>query len=111
MRSWRGGNASTVGNVQLKIPSWVVSMLNAQGSDWFILEKEIGEGTTISDLLTDLAFNYPDFHKAVYNPDIGSVGDQVMVILNDNLLQIPEVTEAKLSDGDTLILLPVYSGG
>lgn len=100
-----------MGKVQLKFPSSFAGMLNAQGSDLFVLEKEIGEETTIGDLLADLAFSYTDFRKVVFNPDTGKVGDQVNVILNNQLLQLPEVTEAKLSDGDSIIILPVYSGG
>ncbi len=102
---------SIVGKVQLKIPPWVGVMLNEQGSGWFILEKEIGEGATIGDLLADLAFSYTDFRRAVFNPDAGKVSDQVNVILNDNLLQLPGVTETKLNNGDSIIILPVYAGG
>ncbi len=100
-----------MGKVQLKIPPWVGIMLNEQGSGWFTLEKEIGEEATIGDLLADLAVSYTDFRKMVFNPDVGKVSDQVNVILNDNLLQLPEVTETKLNDGDSIIILPVYSGG
>ncbi len=100
-----------MGRVQLKFPSSFAGMLNAQGSDLSVLEKEIGEETTIGDLLADLAFSYTDFRKVVFNPDTGKVGDQVNVILNNQLLQLPEVTEAKLSDGDSINILPVYSGG
>ncbi len=102
---------SIVGKVQLKIPPWVGVMLNEQGSGWFILEKEIGEGATIGDVLADLAFSYTDFRRAVFNPDAGKVSDQVNVILNDNLLQLPGVTETKLNNGDSIIILPVYAGG
>ena len=97
--------------VQLKFPPSFAGMLNAQGSDLFILEREIGEEATIGDLLADLAFSYTDFGKVVFNPDIRKVNDQVMVILNNRLLQFSDVMEAKLNDGDSIIILPVYSGG
>ncbi len=100
-----------MGKVQLKIPPWVASMLDAQSSDWLILEKEIGEEATIGSILADLAFSHTNFRKAVFNPDVGKVSDQVNVVLNNSLLQIPDVTEAKLNDGDIVLLLPVYSGG
>ncbi len=100
-----------MGKVRLKFPASFASMLNAQGSDLVILEKEIGEEATIGDILTDLAFSYTDFRKVVFNPDTGKVSEQVNVVLNNNLLQFPEVTEAKLNDGDSIIILPVYSGG
>ena len=100
-----------MGKVRLRIPSSIADTLNEQRSDWFILEKEIGEGATMGDLLTDLAFSYADFRKVVFNPDVGKVSDRVMVILNDSLLQVTDVTETKLKDGDSVIFLPVYTGG
>ncbi len=101
----------TMGKVQLKMPPWIASLLNKQCSDWFTLEKEIEEGATIGDLLVDLASNHTDFRKVVFNPDVGKVSDQVLVFLNDNLLQFPDVTEVKLNDEDSIMLLHVYSGG
>jgi len=100
-----------MGKVQLKIPPWIASMLQAQGSDWLILEQEIGERATVGGLLTDLTYSYTDFRKVVFNPDVGTVSDQLIVFLNDSLLQGPDVTEAELSDGDSVTLLPVYTGG
>ena len=100
-----------MGKVQLKVLPWIANLMNTQGSNWLTLDREIGKETTIGDLLADLALSYTDFRKVVFNPDIGKVNDQVMVILNGSLLQISNVTEAKLSDGDTILLLPVYSGG
>ncbi len=97
--------------VQLKIPPSLASIFDGQGSDWLILEKEIGEGATIGDLLAELAFSYADFRKAVFDPDTGKVSDQIMVILNDSLLQFTDMTEAKLDGGETVIIIPVYSGG
>jgi len=97
--------------VRLKFPASFASRLDAQGSDLVILEKKIGEEATIGDLLADLAVSYTDFRRVVFNPDTGKVSDQVNVVLNNKLLQFPEVTEAKLNDGDSIIILPVYSGG
>ncbi len=101
----------TMGKVQLRIPPFMASMMNAQSSGWLTIDEEIGEGTKIGDLLVDLAFSYTDFRKVVFNPDIGEVSDQVLVVLNNSLLQDPGVTETELNDGDIIILLPVYTGG
>ena len=100
-----------MGKVQLKIPPFLASMLNAPGFDWLTIERDIEEGTKINDLLVDLALSDTNFRKAVFNPDVGKVSEQVHVILNNNLLQDVAVTEAILNDGDTVTLLPVYSGG
>ena len=100
-----------MGGVQLKIPPWMAVMLNPRHLDWLIIEKDIVDETTIGDLLEYLASKYSDFRKVVYNPDMGGVSEQVLVILNDSLLQHPDVTEVKVKDGDCVMLLPVDAGG
>ena len=65
----------------------------------------------MGDLLIELAASHADFRKVVFNPDIGKVSEQINVFLNDSLLQFPDVTDAKLNDGDSIMFLPVYSGG
>ncbi len=100
-----------MGKVQLKIPPWIASMLKTQGSDWLILEQEIAEGATVGDLLVELTSSYAGFRKVVFNPDVGKVSDQLIVILNDSLMQNSDITEAKLNDGDTVSLFPVFEGG
>jgi len=97
--------------VHLRVPPWIASMLDKQGSEWLVFDKDINEGATIGDLLTEFASNHADFRQVVFDPDIGRVSDQVLVFINDSLLQFPDMTEAKLSDGDRIILLPVYAGG
>jgi molybdopterin converting factor small subunit len=86
-------------------------MLNAQYSEPFVLEWEIEEGTTIDDVLTALASSESDFRKVVFNPDIGKVSGQVLVVLNDSLLSPTGVSETKLKDGDSLFLIPLSFGG
>ena len=100
-----------MGKVRLKITPSLASIVNVISSDWVIIEKEIGEGATIGDLLTGLALDYSDFREVVFNPDTRQVGEEVMIVLNDTLQQLSQVAEVKLNDGDTIILLPVYSGG
>ena len=100
-----------MGKVRVKIPPFLASLLNTRGSDWLVIERGIAEGTTIVDLLTDLASSYNNFRRVVFNPDVGRVSDQVIVILNDEVLQPQELAKARLNDGDSIVLLPVYSGG
>lgn len=97
--------------VRLEIPPWVARMLNEQHVDSLILEREIEEGTTLGELLSDLALKYHNFDKMVYNPSLGHVADQLVVVLNDTALQDLNMTEVKLKDGDSVMLLPVFSGG
>lgn len=97
--------------IRLKVPPWIASMLNAQGFDWSVIEMNVGEMTTVETLLADIAIGNAHFRKAVFDPDSGQVNKLVNIFLNDNLLQPSEVKETKVSDGDTLLLLPLYAGG
>ena len=100
-----------MGKVQLKIPPFFAYIMDPGASDWFVLEREIGKETTICDLLTDLALSNSEFRAAVFNPDEGTVSDQIAVVINQNLLDIPREMDIKLNDGDVVTLLPVYAGG
>jgi molybdopterin converting factor small subunit len=100
-----------IGKVKLTFPAAFAATLDAKGSDLVTLEKEIETKTTIDNLLSDLASIYADFRKAVFNSDSGTVSDQVHIVLNNNLLQNPEVKAARLNDGDDIFILPVYAGG
>ncbi len=100
-----------MGRVRLKLPSWVAAMLDAKAPGWLTLEKEIEEDATISDLLTSLVATCPGFRQAVFNPDTGHLNDQINVVLNDKLLTFQEMTQTKLRDGDTIVLVPIYYGG
>jgi len=100
-----------LGKVQIKLPPWMANLMNAGDTEWFTLEKEIKEGTTVGELLTELARNHAGFRTAVFNPDAGSFSDQLVVVLNDSLLPQSEAAGVRLSPGDNIMLLQVYSGG
>jgi molybdopterin converting factor small subunit len=97
--------------INLELPSWITAKLNGNTSGRGIIEREILEGATVNDFLTDLATTYPGFRKAVYNPDTGSVTEQLSLVLNGRLLTFREILETTLSQGDTIVLIPIYSGG
>lgn len=86
-------------------------MMEPRGSGSLVLYKKLGEGATIGKLLEELAAAYPNFRTAVFNPDMGTVADQVVVVLNDALVQRDDPTEIELKDGDRVMLLPQFAGG
>jgi hypothetical protein len=98
-------------NVQLKITPSFASILGIKSNDWYVIEKEIDETSTIKSLLTGFAQNNTGFRTMVFNPDTGKLSDQVIITLNGNLLQVPDVTQIKLNDGDNIIITPAYEGG
>lgn len=97
--------------VQLKFPPWMTGLVNVQTSGWFIIEKDVTEGTTVSNFLADIAFSHADFKKAVFDPSLRKFSDNIILVINDKPFHLPDTAETKLYDGDSIILLPVFSGG
>jgi sulfur carrier protein ThiS len=97
--------------VQLQLYSWTSQTLGMPVCDDCILDKEVKEGTSISDLFTELAMGHPEFRKLVFNPETHEMSDQVLVILNNILLQVSEIAQTKLNNRDIITLAPVLFGG
>ena len=97
--------------IKLRLSSWIAAKAEVKHSGWLTLEKEVEEGSTIRDLLVGLVMTYPSLREAVYSPDTGLINERIKVALNDHLLTSHEVLRAKLSEGDTIILLPSSWGG
>jgi molybdopterin converting factor small subunit len=97
--------------IKLRLSSWVASKLGDEHSGWLTLEEEVGEGSTISDLLAGIVMTYPGLREAVYSPDTGLVDKRINVAFNDHFLNSREISQVKLSDGDTIFLFPSHWGG
>jgi molybdopterin converting factor small subunit len=97
--------------IKLRLSSWVAAKLGDENSGWLTLEKEVGEGSTISDLLAGIVMTYPGLREAVYSPDTGLVDKRINIALNDLFLNSREISQVKLSDGDTVFLFPLSWGG
>jgi hypothetical protein len=97
--------------VTLKLPSWIAVKLGLKSSGWLSLETTVGENTCVVDVLNQMVATYPGFRESVYNPDIGLPTEQVNFFLNNLLLNYRDLSRIKLSDGDVIILIPLYTGG
>jgi molybdopterin converting factor small subunit len=69
-----------------------------------------GEGETIADLLTHLDGQFPGFRGRLITDD-GALHRFVNVYVNDEDVRFLGALEAKLSDGDTVTILPAVAGG
>ncbi len=97
--------------VRLELQPWLATKLKVKSSDWLTLEQEVVEGTTVNDFLISMAVSYPNFRDSVYNPGKGLVTEQINFVLNDRLLTFQEISQTRLTDGDTILIIPLYAGG
>lgn len=69
-----------------------------------------GAGDTLNDLLTDLDGKYPGLRGRLVTPE-GGLHRFVNVYINDEDVRFLGALDAKLSDGDTVTMLPAVAGG
>jgi len=62
-------------------------------------------------LLTKIAINNEEFRRAVFDPNTGQINELIVFFLNNSYLRSSMVKETIISDGDTLMLLPIHGGG
>ncbi|HEY3007789.1 MAG TPA: MoaD family protein [Micromonosporaceae bacterium] len=69
-----------------------------------------GAGETLNDLLTNLDGAYPGLRGRLVTAD-GGLHRFVNVYVNDEDVRFHGALDAKLSDGDTVTILPAVAGG
>ncbi len=69
-----------------------------------------GAGDTINDLLADLDGRYPGLRARLVTPE-GGLHRFVNVYVNDEDVRFLGALDAKVSDGDTVTILPAVAGG
>lgn len=97
--------------IRVRFPAFVLRTYENGKGGWVELERSIEDGTTVIQLLSDLVTSYPGFREGLFNPETGTVSEQIGVGLNNQLLTFDEITQIKLGNNDTVVILPIYSGG
>jgi MoaD family protein len=69
-----------------------------------------GDGETLAELFTDLDSRYPGLRGRLVTED-GSLHRFVNVYVNDEDARFLGALEAKVSDGDSVTILPAVAGG
>jgi len=76
-----------------------------------IREESLKEGTTIRELLDNLAGRYPAIDRSVFDTHTKRIFPHIVVNYNDRVISPHIVHDQILKDGDKITLLPVYTGG
>ena len=71
----------------------------------------VEEGTTIRQLLDDLAERYPPLSRVVFDRESKRLHPHVVVNYNDSVISPHVAHDQILKDGDKITVLPVYMGG
>jgi len=93
--------------VRVQYLGFIKNMLN-KNEDHIELE----ESTSLSDLLNKLAEIYgASFRKEVYEPEVKKIKTGFSVTINGQFIGQVGGLDAKLSDGDHVILMSLMTGG
>lgn len=76
-----------------------------------IREESVAEGTTVRQLLGDLAGRYPPIARSVLDTKTKRLLPNIVVNYNDRVISPHIVHDQVLKDGDKITVLPVYMGG
>jgi molybdopterin converting factor small subunit len=95
----------------VEILPWLSQRLSAQHVGRLTLIQEVSEGSTVKQVLEAVAADNPLFRELVFPANTGRLADYVMLLLNGRLIELAGGMEAEVRSGDTLRLIPGFSGG
>ena len=98
-------------SVRLEVMPWLSRYFGAERSGQVVLEREVSDGATVRDLLEEIASQNQEFNEVLFDAKTGSLAGHISVILNGRFLELAGGLEAKLRPGDTIRLMPAFSGG
>ena len=97
--------------VKLKISGWLRQNLDAELIPSEGISISVREGETLPGMARQLAAQNDVFRRILFEEKNREFGANVLVILNGVLVNPHDRSEARLKEGDEVMLLPVMDGG
>ena len=97
--------------VRLEIFPWLSRYLGEADDRRAVIEREISEGTTVGDVLAELASRNQALGAVLFGDGSGRLAGHISVILNGHFLEVKGGLEAPVRRGDIVRVFPGYSGG
>lgn len=99
------------GTVRVEIVPWLTQHFGTAGAGHLILEEEVAGALSLGDLLISLVPKYPAIGTVILDLGARQLFEHVSVVHNDTVLGSAAVLEERIEAGDSLVLLPAFSGG
>jgi molybdopterin converting factor small subunit len=97
--------------VSLEYYSWIATQLKGAEERGTTDHLAIEDGTTVRDLLRQLADESPKFQELVYERADDRIKEYAALILNGQTIELAGGLDRVLEPGDKLLLLPGFAGG
>lgn len=98
-------------SVQVEVLPWLSRYFASEDHGEVVLEKELHEGATVRDILEEMTAHNQEFREVLFDPKTGKLAGHVGLILNGRFLELAGGLDSKLKSGDTLQLMPGFTGG
>ncbi len=97
--------------MQVRVLPWFSKLLAPGQHTSLLLEEELPSGSSLRILLARLAARYARFDEAIYDPQGDALHEAVVVTHNGRLVSPEAALDLTLQSGDSVALIPAYSGG
>ena len=97
--------------VSLEYYSWIATQLKGAEERGTTDHLAIEDGTTVRDLMRQLADESPKFAELVYDRADDRLKEYAALILNGQTIELVGGLDRALEPGDQLLLLPGFAGG
>jgi molybdopterin converting factor small subunit len=97
--------------VSVEVMSWLKEDFGHDSWDKLVFDQEISRGSSIMDLLQQLARKHPKFNRKAFTDATQSLLDYCAVVFNGRFLSSLQDLDTKLNEGDDIKLIPGFYGG
>ena len=97
--------------IKLEAVAWLARIFHPEWQTRLKWEMEVEQGAMVRNLFNQLADTCPEFGELVYDRDTQKLRGNISVIFNDRVLELLDGLDTRIEDGDSIVLLPAYSGG
>jgi len=98
-------------SVRVEILPWLSQRFDPESVGQVILEREVRDGTTVRDILEEIALQNQEFKEILFDARTGRLAGYIGLILNGRYLELAGGLDTRLKPGDTIRLMPGFSGG
>jgi molybdopterin converting factor small subunit len=95
--------------VTVELTSWATKFVGGDGTGRKLFEEPYHPGATVRSVLQGLTARYPELAAHVWNGR--ELGEHLEVLVNDAVLNIEHTIDSDVKPGDTIGLLPQFTGG
>ena len=100
-----------MGSVKIEIMPWLSRYFAPGRYGRVTMERDVDEGATIRDLLEEIISDNREVREVLFEAGTGRLAGYIALVLNGRFVELSGGLDTELKPGDTLRLMPGFSGG